>query len=109
MNRLIVVGNGFDLAHGLATSYKEFISWYFSSLNNQLLNCTEREVGDALCSFKLSQSCEFTSIKKYLANNCIYEDAINQIRRYHTVKVEDSGLIKEISLSLQTKNGLILN
>lgn len=103
MNRLVIIGNGFDLAHGLATSYKEFISWYFSSLNNQLLNCTEREAGDALCSFKLSQSCEFTSIRKYLANNCIYEDAVNQIRRYHTVKVEDSGLIKEISLSLQTK------
>ncbi|WP_293298596.1 AbiH family protein [Pedobacter sp. UBA4863] len=28
MNRLILVGNGFDLAHGLKTSYKDFILWY---------------------------------------------------------------------------------
>lgn len=28
MNRLIIIGNGFDLAHGLKTSYNDFISWY---------------------------------------------------------------------------------
>ena len=28
MNRLIVIGNGFDLAHGLKTSYHEFILLY---------------------------------------------------------------------------------
>jgi hypothetical protein len=28
MNRLILIGNGFDLAHGLKTSYKDFIHWY---------------------------------------------------------------------------------
>ena len=25
MNRLVIIGNGFDLAHGLPTSYKHFI------------------------------------------------------------------------------------
>jgi len=28
MNRLILIGNGFDLAHGLKTSYLDFILWY---------------------------------------------------------------------------------
>lgn len=28
MNRLILLGNGFDLAHGLKTSYNDFIKWY---------------------------------------------------------------------------------
>lgn len=32
MNRLVIVGNGFDLAHGLPTSYKDFINNYWSSL-----------------------------------------------------------------------------
>lgn len=27
MNRLILVGNGFDLAHGMKTSYKDFMLW----------------------------------------------------------------------------------
>ncbi|HJV78025.1 MAG TPA: AbiH family protein [Paludibacter sp.] len=28
-NKLILIGNGFDLAHSLKTSYKDFIDWYF--------------------------------------------------------------------------------
>lgn len=28
MNRLILIGNGFDLAHGLKTSYNHFMVWY---------------------------------------------------------------------------------
>lgn len=28
MNRLILIGNGFDLAHNLKTSYQDFIFWY---------------------------------------------------------------------------------
>jgi len=35
MNRLILVGNGFDLAHGMKTSYNDFILWYLS-------NCVKR-------------------------------------------------------------------
>ncbi len=31
MNRLILVGNGFDLAHGLKTSYKDFIDNFWKS------------------------------------------------------------------------------
>lgn len=28
MNRLVIIGNGFDLAHGLKTSYADFLEWY---------------------------------------------------------------------------------
>ncbi len=30
MNRIVIIGNGFDLAHGLKTSYKDFIEWSLS-------------------------------------------------------------------------------
>ena len=30
MNRLILIGNGFDLAHGLKTKYADFIEWYWN-------------------------------------------------------------------------------
>lgn len=30
MNRIVLIGNGFDLAHGLKTSYKDFIDWYLN-------------------------------------------------------------------------------
>jgi hypothetical protein len=36
MNRIIIVGNGFDLAHGVKTSYKDFIEWYFGKVVEKL-------------------------------------------------------------------------
>lgn len=30
MNKLVLLGNGFDLAHGLETSYGHFITWYLN-------------------------------------------------------------------------------
>lgn len=32
MNRLVIIGNGFDLAHGLPTSYKDFIDDYWRNI-----------------------------------------------------------------------------
>jgi hypothetical protein len=34
MNRLIILGNGFDLAHGLPTSYKDFIDDYWKGITS---------------------------------------------------------------------------
>jgi len=35
VNRLIIIGNGFDLAHGLKSSFKDFLNWYlFQVLND---------------------------------------------------------------------------
>ena len=34
MNRIILVGNGFDLAHGLKTKYEHFINWYWGRWPN---------------------------------------------------------------------------
>ena len=37
MNRIILIGNGFDLAHGLPTSYADFIRGYNITLKLGLL------------------------------------------------------------------------
>jgi hypothetical protein len=31
MNRIILIGNGFDLAHGMKTSYRDFIDDFWES------------------------------------------------------------------------------
>jgi hypothetical protein len=36
MNRLVIIGNGFDLAHGLPTSYKDFIDDYWGNVLKEL-------------------------------------------------------------------------
>jgi hypothetical protein len=38
MNRLILIGNGFDLAHSLKTSYKNFLSNYWENIINSIIN-----------------------------------------------------------------------
>ena len=55
MNRLVLIGNGFDLAHGLNTSYKHFLNWYMGEVGNHLLCGLNKEESDGLCSFKLNE------------------------------------------------------
>jgi len=58
MNRLVLIGNGFDLAHGLKTSYKNFVLWYWDQWGHRLLNSLERTDADGLCSFKIKDNIE---------------------------------------------------
>ena len=53
MNRIILIGNGFDLAHGLKTSYANFIDWYWEEWGKQLSMSRNNIEDDGLCSFKL--------------------------------------------------------
>lgn len=50
MNRLILIGNGFDLAHGLKSSYCDFIKWYVPNSINQF--CTTNIYSDALLDIR---------------------------------------------------------
>ena len=36
INRIVLIGNGFDLAHGLPTSYQDFIRDYWSSIGHDI-------------------------------------------------------------------------
>lgn len=38
MNRIILIGNGFDLAHGLPTGYVDFINHYWDDFGYHVLN-----------------------------------------------------------------------
>lgn len=49
MNRLVIIGNGFDLAHGLKTSYMDFINWYWEQRVISFVNNRTRVSEDDLC------------------------------------------------------------
>ena len=53
MNRIILVGNGFDLAHNLRTSYKDFMDWYWDNCLCELRKCNSDTYSDGLCKFIL--------------------------------------------------------
>ena len=50
MNRIILVGNGFDLAHGLKTSYADFIDWYWDKRIFDLHDNYSKVSKDILCT-----------------------------------------------------------
>lgn len=50
LNRLILIGNGFDLAHGLKTSYKNFLDWYMCDAFQMF--CDNKSYNDPLIEVK---------------------------------------------------------
>lgn len=67
INRIIIVGNGFDLSHGLATGYKDFIYWYWHKTYTTLSECTDNTYSDGLCTFTISDKSK-TTWNVYLAD-----------------------------------------
>ena len=53
MNRIILIGNGFDLAHGLKTSYAHFLDWYWGEWGRRLVSSLNFSEEDDLCKFSL--------------------------------------------------------
>jgi len=70
MNRLILIGNGFDLAHKMKTSYYDFILWYLKKVCKA---SQERTYNDELVEVERIHSVPFTadldsiiSLKRFL-------------------------------------------
>lgn len=55
MNRLVIIGNGFDMAHGLKTSYMDFINWYWQRVNTFVSNTTKVSE-DILCKLQIKDN-----------------------------------------------------
>ena len=54
MNRIILIGNGFDLAHGLKTSYADFINWYWGKRVLKLRTELSNVSSDNLCTLEIN-------------------------------------------------------
>jgi len=82
MNRLFIIGNGFDIAHGLSTKYNDFINYYWSTIM-----CSEHN--DGIVSFKNSgydfRNCKsLKNIQEHLFNSGDFEypEIINSNFKY---------------------------
>ena len=56
MNRIILVGNGFDLAHNLPTKYEDFINWYSQERLNGFENNKTKISKDILCTLEMKKT-----------------------------------------------------
>lgn len=53
MNRIVLIGNGFDLAHDLKTSYEDFIYWYWKRRFKELHRWDSNKHYDNLCTLEV--------------------------------------------------------
>ncbi len=53
MNRIVLIGNGFDKAHNLPTGYVDFINNYWEHIVSELEQCNSYIYEDELCTFTL--------------------------------------------------------
>lgn len=102
INRIVLVGNGFDLAHNLDTQYENFIKWYWEQWNLRLLTSVISEENDGLCHFKLNG--EFKNSRWYVIWTWHY--VIRNEDRNHVVDIakNDSSLCEFQFDSLFFKN-----
>ena len=76
MNRLVIIGNGFDMAHGLKTSYMDFINWYWDQRVNSFLNNHTNVSEDCLCRLVIRNKEEYNNWYHYCPikkGNSIFE------------------------------------
>ena len=71
MNRLVIIGNGFDMAHGLKTSYMDFINWYWEQRLNALLTKNSAVSKDCLCKLEIRNTRVFASWLSYFHFNSL--------------------------------------
>lgn len=113
MNRIVLIGNGFDIAHGLKTKYEDFIIWYWEQCGIRLSECQSERYEDELCSFELLGDHRFlgwnwvadTYMKKLLNPNqfdgyCFIQWA--RKLRYCVIEYK-SELFKRISHNVESK------
>ena len=110
MNRIVLIGNGFDLAHGLKTSYADFINWYWEQLKETILHTNQTFINDGLITVQLlpRRASGFFYYFQYGASlgdavNGSGDKLIDLLSRSGDFKIEQTALLEEIMKSLEEK------
>lgn len=74
MNRLIIIGNGFDIAHGLKTSYMDFINWYWDKRIDAFVGNTTKISEDCLCKLSINTDADLSCWNVLAFENSYFRD-----------------------------------
>lgn len=81
MNRLVIIGNGFDLAHGFKTSYMDFINWYWDKRIDAFVGNTTKISEDCLCKLSIKADADLSCWNVLAFDNSYFRD-IRGNRKY---------------------------
>ena len=94
MNRLVIIGNGFDMSHGLKTSYVDYINWYWEQRLSALLTENTSVSKDCLCELKITNTQECSNWFNFFFTHSL-GDPLNGNWKYAPSEI--IGAIKENS------------
>lgn len=109
MNRIILIGNGFDLAHNLSTSYGNFIDWYWGKVKEQLKSNNKKSI-DKLCKVENKSNCgNWIYLKHFISNiddlsgRTLGQQLLNVRFKKTEFDVQICEFLKNICKSVETK------
>lgn len=74
MNRLVIIGNGFDMAHSLKTSYMDFINWYWDKRIDAFVGNTTKISEDCLCRLSINADADLSCWNVFAFMNSYFKD-----------------------------------
>lgn len=96
MNRLVIIGNGFDMAHGLKTSYMDFINWYWEQRLSALLTENTSVSKDCLCELKIINTTGCSNWFNFFSTHSLREP-LNGNWKYGSQRVHSSGAEERVN------------
>ena len=115
MNRLVLIGNGFDLAHGLKTSYKDFIYWYWDNRVDAFVGNTSKVSKDCLCELTIKNDADLSCWNVFAFEHSYFRDiqgnrtcsgyeVLNEIWKHKDVfSIRITTFFSRILQSIETK------
>jgi hypothetical protein len=121
MKKLYLIGNGFDLAHGLKTKYSDFLLWYINKTVRSLNSSNSNIYGDDLFSIETRNKTrlikEFDSLKSFWgevqssssqiivrSKNDFFEKILHQTIDIHWVDIEYEYYIELLKIFINYKH-----
>ena len=107
MNRIVLIGNGFDLAHNLKTRYEDFINWYWDYRVDGFVNNRTNISSDYLCTFECLLQETWYLFYFYLpkfSQKLTGKEIVQSIRKDpYRYRVSSSPFFENICKSIETK------
>ena len=101
MNRLVLIGNGFDLAHGLKTKYEDFMYWYWRGIVAYLALQSKDVYEDTLCKVT-NRKLDYWNLRElyHAENEELYSFLVNNDG---AIDIYYSPMLERINKSIQDK------
>ncbi|WP_295936159.1 AbiH family protein [uncultured Alistipes sp.] len=104
MNRIIIIGNGFDLAHNLPTKYIDFVNWYWKNFAKEFTRYIIYPYNDEFVKFEWANGAP-SYCTHGMDSNCFFK-LVQNIETYGKLKqlITEANNASDVQFSLSFNN-----